>query len=126
MARSREEDMTLDFTPEQKMVRDTVRQWVERELEPRVLAIERGELSPFVVMREMAEAFGLPDLARSRFGKMEKRASAGAPGKQAGDATMGDPAFGMILACELARSCPGYLLSFGATLGLAGGAIMAR
>ena len=38
----------------------------------------------------------------------------------------GDPAFGMILAVELARSSPGFLLSFGATLGLAGGAIMSR
>src|SRR5687768_11221791 len=116
----------FDFTPEQKMVRDTVRQWVERELEPRVLELERGELSPYAVMREMAQAFGLSDLARSRFAKLEKRAAEGGPAKRAGDATMGDPAFGMILAYELARSCPGYLLSFGATVGLAGGAIMAR
>jgi alkylation response protein AidB-like acyl-CoA dehydrogenase len=116
----------FDFTPEQKMVRDMVRQWAEKELEPKVPAIERGELSPFDVMREMGKAFGLPDLARQRFAKMEKRAERGEAEKQAGDATMGDPAFGMILAVELARHCPGYLMTFGASVGLAGGAIMAR
>src|SRR5438132_3837649 len=116
----------FEFTDEQKMVRDMVRQWADKELEPKVLAMERGELSPFVVMREMGAAFGLPDLARQRFAKLEKRAQRGEPEKQAGDATMGDPAFGMILAAELARHCPGYLMTFGASVGLAGGAIMAR
>jgi acyl-CoA dehydrogenase len=116
----------FDFTPEQKMVRDMVRQWAEKELEPKVPAIERGEISPFDVMRDMGKAFGLPELARQRFAKMEKRAERGEAEKQAGDATMGDPAFGMILAVELARHCPGYLMTFGASVGLAGGAIMAR
>lgn len=116
----------FDYTPEQKMVRDMIRQWAERELEPQVLAIERGEVLPYDLMRKMAAAFGLADLARDRFARMEKRAAEAAKEKQADDATLGDPSFAMIMAVELSRHCPGYLMSFGASVGLAGGAIMAR
>lgn len=118
--------MSFEFTPEQKMVRDMVRQWADRELAPRVAELERAEKPPYDVMRAMASAFGLQELARQRFAKMEMRAAKGDGEKQAVDATMGDPAFGMILAVELARHCPGYLMSFGASIGLAGGAIMSR
>jgi alkylation response protein AidB-like acyl-CoA dehydrogenase len=38
----------------------------------------------------------------------------------------GDQAMGAIVAMELSRVCPGFALAFGASLGLAGGAIMAK
>ncbi|MGH7822889.1 MAG: acyl-CoA dehydrogenase family protein, partial [Candidatus Binatia bacterium] len=116
----------FDFSPEQKMVRDMVRQWAERELAPVVPELERAERPPYDVMRKMVAAFGLPDMARARFASMARRRDKGEAERQEGDATMGDPAFGMILAVELARHSPGYLMSFGASMGLAGGAIMAR
>jgi acyl-CoA dehydrogenase len=116
----------FDFTEEQKMVRDLVRQWADRELAPRVEELERAEKPPYELMRRMAAAFGLPDMARSRFAKMKERAGRSGSPREPGDATIGDPAFGMIMAIELARHSPGYLMSFGASIGLAGGAIMAR
>lgn len=116
----------FEFTAEQKMVRDTVRQWVERELEPRVAELESGT-PPYPLMRRMASAFGLAEMARARFERMAQPREGGKNEREEGDAALGaDPAFGMILAVELARSCPGYLMSFGASVGLAGGAILAR
>ena len=116
----------FDYTDEQRMVRDMIRQWVERELEPRAAEIEQGE-PPYELMRNLARSLGLAEIARSRFARIAKRKEKGEAERQENDATMGgDPAFGMILAVELARSSPGFLLSFGATLGLAGGALMAR
>ena len=116
----------FDFTPEQKMVRDTIRQWVERELAPEVPAIERGEVLPYEMMRKMAAAFGLADLARERFAQMEKNAASEKAEKSAEDSTLGDSGFAMILSAEISRHSPGFLMSFGASVGLAGGAIMAR
>ena len=116
----------FDFTPEQKMVRDMVRQWADKELAPRVPEFDKPEaLPPYDLMRKMVAAFGLPDMARARFGKMTERHAAGKTADR--DTAMGgDPSFGTILAIELARHSPGYLMSFGASIGLAGGAIMAR
>src|SRR6266436_3033919 len=111
----------FDFTPEQKMVRDMVRQWADRELGPRVPEFDKPEaLPPYDLMRKMVATFGLPDMARARFEKMAARHAAGKAGDR--DSAMGgDPAFGTILAIELARHSPGYLMSFGASIGLAGG-----
>src|SRR5206468_1642735 len=106
----------FDFTPEQKMVRDMVRQWADRELGPRVPEFDKPNAPPpYDLMRKMVATFGLPEMARARFAKIEKTGSR--------DTAMGgDPAFGTILAIELARHSPGYLMSFGASIGLAGGA----
>src|SRR5262249_35778529 len=47
-------------------------------------------------------------------------------GDGAKGSAMGDPALSAILSIELSRICPGFCLAFGATMGLAGGAIMSR
>ncbi len=111
------------FSEEQELVRQTVRQWAERELAPRLEALERNEVLPQDIMREMGAALGIIDMARARFARLRERSAA--DGSSAGRG-MGDPTMGMILAMELSRYSPGYVMSFGASLGLAGGAIMAK
>jgi alkylation response protein AidB-like acyl-CoA dehydrogenase len=111
----------FDFTDEQKMVRKMVRQWADKELAPLVPRMEKGELLPYDTMRKLLKTFGMDELVRSAFAKMKDE-----PEADKGERMGGDPAMASIVSMELARVCPGFTLAFGASLGLAGGAIMAK
>lgn len=112
-----------DFTDEQKLVRKMVRAWAEKELAPQVSRMEKGEILPYDLMRAMIRVFGMDELARATFTKMKERREATDPAKKS---AFGDPALAAIVSMELSRVCPGYTLAFGASLGLAGGAILAK
>jgi alkylation response protein AidB-like acyl-CoA dehydrogenase len=99
-----------------------VRQWAQKELAPLVPAMERGELLPYEPMRKLIRAFGMDELVRASFARAK---DASAPADRAGTFG-GDAAMSAIVGMELARVCPGFTLAFGASLGLAGGAIMAK
>jgi len=118
------------FSEEHEMVRKVIRKWTTTRLEPRVDAFETGE-PPYDAMREFARTFGIPDLVRAQFAKLEDRAKGGEGGDAAPDAKTtirgaGDPVMGALLSIELSRVSPGFALAFGASMGLAGGAIMGK
>jgi hypothetical protein len=122
----------LDFAEEQKLAQSGIAAWCAQNLEPHVRAMEAGTLPIYPTMRAMAETFGIPDMARASFAKMREReakaeAASGETGekreKRRGD---GQAAMMAILMMELSRCCPGFALAFGASLGLFGGAVMAR
>jgi alkylation response protein AidB-like acyl-CoA dehydrogenase len=119
----------LDFTEEQKLAQSAIRSYCLRELEPHVRAMEAGETSIYPAMRNLAATFGIGEMARASFAKMRAHA-AGQEGKterRERDGGGGAQAAMMtILMMELSRTCPGFALAFGASLGLFGGAVMAR
>jgi alkylation response protein AidB-like acyl-CoA dehydrogenase len=110
------------FTDEQLMVRQMVRKWVEAKLRPANAALERGEELPYDLFRDFMKTFGIPDMVRGAF---ERSASAGADAKEGGGGGV-DAALSAIMGIEMCRVSPGFYLAFGATLGLAGGAIMSK
>lgn len=117
----------IDFTDEQKMAQQMLRQWTTRELAPHVVAMEKGEQSPYPLQKKLIKTFGIDEMVKAIFKKMEaagEKAAAPAAGEKA--SVLGDPALMAIMSMELCRVCPGFALSFGASLGLAGGAIMAK
>jgi len=118
------------FTDEQKMVRQMVRKWVEAKLVPANEKLDTNELLPYELMRDFGKTFGLPDMVRASFERAAARGDARAPKeeKEEGGSMLGggDPALQAILAIELSRVNPGFFMAFGAWLGLAGGAIMAK
>src|SRR6185312_6297060 len=111
----------LDFTDEQKLAQQAIRAWCAANLEPKVRAMESGELDVYPTMRAMASTFGVPDMVRGAFEKMR---AGGGKEKRAGSG-MGTEMMA-ILMMELSRCCPGFAMAFGASLGLFGGAVMAR
>ncbi len=114
------------FTEEQETIRKLVRRWTTGKLEPKVDALEAGE-PPYELMRDFARTFGIPDLARAAFAKLEERAQEGGSTSGArGGISAADPALGAIVSIELSRVSPGFALAFGASAGLAGGAIMSK
>jgi alkylation response protein AidB-like acyl-CoA dehydrogenase len=67
------------------------------------------------LMRELAGALGLPELAREA-----------ARDTAANGALLSDPALSGVLLYELTRALPGFALSFGASLGLCGQSLLRR
>ena len=126
------------FSDEQLMVRQMVRKWVESKLRPANDALERNEILPYDLFRDFMKTFGIPDMVRGSFERLiargEKKAAAAAvadaedDGDGAGGSMLGgaDPAMSAIMSIEMCRVNPGFFLAFGATLGLAGGAIMSK
>jgi acyl-CoA dehydrogenase len=115
----------FDFNDEQKMVRKMVRQWAEKELAPNVAAMEKGEITPYDIMRKLLKTFGMDEMVRTSFANMKPDDQPRDPSERAGGFG-GDPAMSAIVAIELSRVSPGFTLAFGASLGLAGGAIVAK
>jgi len=118
----------FEFSEEHMMIRKMVRRWATEKLEPQLDEIENGE-PPYELMRDFAKTFGLPGMIRAAFEKMEKAAKEG--GKDGKPARMpgltgGDAAMSCLLSIELSRVSPGFMLAFGASMGLAGGAIMGK
>ena len=113
----------FEWKEEHKMIRKMLRKWATEVLEPAVPAIEAGE-SPYALMRKLGETFGIAGMVRSSL--KEAAGSDDKPSKGRAKGITGDAAISALLSIELSRVCPGFMLAFGATLGLAGGAIMAR
>ncbi len=49
----------IDFTDEHKMASTTLREWADKELAPLVAKMEKGELLPYDIMRNLVRAFGI-------------------------------------------------------------------
>jgi acyl-CoA dehydrogenase len=119
------------WTDEQKMVRQMVRKWIETKLVPANPALDRNEILPYDLMRDFMKSFQIGEMVRGAF---ERRLAKGDrpvadDGEDSGTGGMmggGDPAMQAILCIEMSRVNPGFFMAFGASLGLAGGAIMAK
>jgi acyl-CoA dehydrogenase len=108
------------FTDEHELIRKVIRKWTTTRLEPHVDAFETGT-PPYDAMRELAKTFGIPDLVRAQFAKLGEKPEASEKHDRARD-----PVTSALLSIELSRVCPGFALAFGASMGLAGGAIMGK
>ena len=93
------------------------RKFARERLLPRARELERsGGGAPLIeLMRELAEALGLPELGR------EAATDTGANG-----ALLSNPELTGSLLYELSRVLPGFALSFGASLGLCGQSLLRR
>jgi acyl-CoA dehydrogenase len=108
------------WSEQEEMVRGMVRRWVHEALAPSTVALEKEEILPYELMREFAKTFGLAEMVRDAF----EGGAKGAVGSSG--ALLGDPALGAILAIEISRENPGFMLAMGASMGLAAGAILRK
>ncbi|MBI4569774.1 MAG: acyl-CoA/acyl-ACP dehydrogenase [Planctomycetes bacterium] len=133
----------FEFSEEQRTMERMFRDFLEKNLAPKVEAFEEGKELPFGLMREMARTFGIDEMVRAAFEARRKRkaeaaAAAAGGGAGAGGAKkdrggegsaasfIGDPLLTAILHKEMSRISPSFALSFGASAGLAGGTIISR
>ena len=114
----------FEFDETQQAIALALRDYCAREIEPQVAALEKGEVSPFTLMRRFAQSFGLDEMLggplRRKVERMrsgETRPSRGALAEGAGP--LGDPALAAIFGMELARISPGLCLCVTASMGCA-------
>jgi len=114
------------------IMRDTVREFIDKEIRPHLDVLETGELSPYPIARKLFSEFGLDVLAAEAVKTMldnerakqetetEKRSSGGLGGLGA------QASMAAVLVAELAGVSLGLLSTIGVSLGLGAATIMSR
>jgi hypothetical protein len=114
-----------------QMVATMVRQWCQSQLAPKIPALEAGTEMPFDLMKKMAKSFGFDAMlgasVKKRIDRLRK-GEAAAPGdaEKTLAAGVGNPMMMHVVVKELSRVSPGFAMGFGVSMGLAGGAIVAK
>jgi len=122
------------WNEEQLMIRDAVRDFIEREIAPRREELEFGDTPPYDLLRKLFSTFGMDQMAKDRFAKtiafdksVEAAIAAGeTPPEKAASGDGHDPSTTMIPIIELCRYSPGMVTAMGVSMGLASAAIMSK
>jgi alkylation response protein AidB-like acyl-CoA dehydrogenase len=124
-----------EWTDEQEMVRGAVRQFIDKEIRPRIDEFEHGDTPPYEVLRKLFKDFGMDVAARDRFAKQiafEKEVAAAVekgeqpPTKPKRDGDGGASSLTLIPIIELCKVCPGMVTAMGVSMGLTSAAINAK
>jgi acyl-CoA dehydrogenase len=121
----------IEWSEEQQMIRDAIRQFVDKEIKPHVEELEHGDLPPYDILRKLFKTFGMDAMAKASFEKTiarEKAIAAGEPVEERAP-RQGDGGGGgmtLIPIIELCRYCPGMVTAMGVSMGLTASAIMSR
>ncbi|HWO23990.1 MAG TPA: acyl-CoA dehydrogenase family protein [Kofleriaceae bacterium] len=111
-----------------QMVASVVRQWCQSSLAPKLPALEAGAEMPFELMKKMAKTFGFDAMLGAAVKKRLEKLRAGGAGDADGmvaEATK-NPMLMHVVVKELSRVSPGFAMGFGVSMGLVGGAIVAK
>ena len=117
-----------EWSEEHLMMRQAVRQFIEKEIVPDIDAYEHEGRPPYDALRKMFSTFGIDVAARAGFAKRLEREAAGTTGDSStseGGAGR-DPAMTLIPTIELSRYCPGMVTALGVSMGLTAAAINAK
>ena len=120
-----------EWSEEQEMVRQAVRDFVDREIRPHREELEFGDMPPYDLLRKLFATFGMDAMQRESFKKRIEREKAIAAGETVAEKADGPRdansiAFTMIPIIELCRVCPGMVTAMGVSMGLTGAAIMGK
>ncbi|MBW0019290.1 MAG: acyl-CoA dehydrogenase family protein [Mycobacterium sp.] len=128
----------IEWSDTDLMVRDAVRQFIDKEIRPNLDALETGELSPYPIARKLFSQFGLDVMAAESVKKMldreraKQESGSTRPEKDVGAGDSGDIGFGAqgsmaaVLISELAGVSIGLLSTASVSLGLGAATIMSR
>lgn len=128
-----------EWSEEHRMIRDAVRDFVEKEVRPQREELEFGDTPPYDVIRKLYKTFGMDEMARASFAKRitnekaaadpEQRANdadAAATDVSEGEQRSAAAGFMLMPIIELCRCSPGLVTAMGVSTGLAAGTIMSR
>lgn len=128
----------IEWSDTDLMVRDAVRQFVDKEIRPHLDELESGAMSPYPIARKLFSQFGLDAMAAetvkkmldSERSKLDGRPAAEEPDEKPDDAGgFGGGAQGSMIAVlvsEIARVSIGLLSTASVSLGLGAATIMSR
>ncbi|WP_204803541.1 acyl-CoA dehydrogenase family protein [Mycobacterium riyadhense] len=124
----------IEWSETDLMVRDTVRQFIDKEIRPYLDELETGALSPYPIMRKLFSQFGLDVLIGEQVKTMLDRERAELAGQTSVEKPENTSGFGMgaqasmaaVLVSELAGVSIGLLSTVAVSLGLGAATIMSR
>lgn len=122
----------FEFSPQAKMAEQVLRQFCEKEIRPVVRDLDEHRMPPYDLIRKLYDALGIRPMIRAQIEKMIERVENEGGGGEllgGGDPASGggiDPMMAQIVMKELCRYAPGLALSFGASVGLCGGALLRK
>ncbi|MFE3445300.1 acyl-CoA dehydrogenase family protein [Nocardia sp. NPDC059180] len=123
------------------IIRDSVREFIDRDIRPHLDALESGELAPYPILRKLFSEFGVDAMAGEAVDHLlstqrskAERIAAGEPkpekAKSSGDGGLGAAAaqasMGAILVSELSGVSLGLVAAVGVSLGLGAATIATR
>ncbi|MBV1914186.1 MAG: acyl-CoA dehydrogenase family protein [Pseudomonadales bacterium] len=129
----------IGWTEQQIMIRDMMRDFVEKEIAPIVDDLEYNGLPPYEVLRKMFKTFGMDEMAGASFDKKIAREEAIARGEKVAAESEAKKVEGpvteeainaagmeLLPIIEISRHCQGLITAMGVSVGLTGGAIMSK
>lgn len=123
----------IEWSDTDLMVRDAVRQFVDKEIRPHLDELESGAMSPYPIARKLFSQFGLDTMAaeavkkmldRERSGVDENGDSSSAANEFSGGGAQGSMI--AVLVSEIARVSIGLLSTASVSLGLGAATIASR
>jgi alkylation response protein AidB-like acyl-CoA dehydrogenase len=122
-----------EWSDEHKMLRDAVRQFIDKEIVPLQEELEHGDLPPYDILRKMFSTFGMGEMAREGFrARIAAERDAAAAVERGEEPSAAKPrrgtdgSFTLIPIIELCRFCPGMVTAMGVSVGLTASAISSR
>lgn len=130
----------IEWSDTDLMMRDAVREFIEKEIRPNIDALEHGDLPPYPILRKLFSEFGIDVMAAEAAKTMlekqrvkEASIAAGEP-KQEKKSRSGSGAsdraaqasMGLVVISELAGVSLGMVAAVGVSLGLGAATIMSR
>ncbi|GAB2999265.1 acyl-CoA dehydrogenase family protein [Mycobacterium bourgelatii] len=122
----------IEWSDTDLMVRDAVRQFIDKEIRPNLDALETGELSPYPIVRKLFSQFGLDVMAAEAVKSMLDKERAGVTKAEKPDTANGSGGLGAqgsmaaVLISELSGVSIGLLSTAVVSLGLGAATIMSR
>lgn len=118
--------MERELTETERMVRDTFRGYFIREIEPHVPKMERLEVLPYDLMRDMHRTLGLDAVLPQA--RVRDESDGGPRSDAAGTGLGGNTAryARTTFTVEMSRVSPSFALSYGASVGLFGGNVVGK
>jgi len=125
----------FQWSDQNKMFREMLRRFCEKEIEPNLDALDEGEMLPYEIMRKLFTQFGIGDMLlgqfKSRIAAEKERLAAEAEGrelpkKEKRQVSADEAAMRSLPGIELSRYVPGLVTALGVSVGLTAQAIMAR
>jgi alkylation response protein AidB-like acyl-CoA dehydrogenase len=118
----------FELDEQTQLVATMVRQWCQSQLAPKIPVLEAGTEQPFDLMKKMAKTFGFDAMLGASVQKRIAKLRAG--NADDGDRQLakgvGSPMTMHVVVKELSRVSPGFAMGFGVSMGLVGGAIVAK
>ncbi len=126
----------IGWTEQQVMIKDMVRDFVEKEVVPHIDDLEYNGMPPYDILRKMFKTFGMDEMARAQFDRQIAKDEALARGERPADKATGEQevteealnaaSMSLLPTIEISRHCQGLITAMGVSVGLAAGAIMSK